>query len=99
MDDYIYLNRFVWSKEKAEINKKKHHLSFEQAATVFADPMAIELYDEKNSMDEERMNIIGITQLGIVACVTKTDRDNLIRIISARKATTKEKELYNAENS
>lgn len=99
MDDYIYLNRFIWNKQKAEYNKQKHHLSFEQAATVFADPMAIEVYDKKNSADEDRVNVIGITQIGITACVTTTDRENLIRIISARKATTKEQELYNAENN
>jgi uncharacterized DUF497 family protein len=87
--DVIYKNRYTWNREKNEINKQKHKISFETASNVFDDPFHYEVYDERNSVDEERYKVTGaVTGLvnGIFVTVSVTYRDNLIRIFSAREA-------------
>lgn len=93
--DFIYLEKFIWDKEKAEINKKKHKITFETAVQVFADKNLYEIYDDKNStMEEERYNNIGTIGNFVIVFVTSTDRNGLKRIISARLAENDERKLY-----
>lgn len=93
-DDIVYLGRFVWSRRKELSNIKKHKISFETACRIFNDPALYEIYDEANSNDEERYNIIGNVDGCLLLFVTITDRDDLIRIISARKADSTERREY-----
>ncbi len=89
---------FIWDKNKAKLNLDKHNLSFEEAATVFADPLAFIFDDEDHSRTEPRALIIGHSNKNKVIIVSFTERDKHVRIISARKATKKEKQDYE-ENS
>lgn len=77
-----------WDDAKNKINKKKHGLSFENAAWVFLDDNRIDDYDEFNSDDEDRIKVIG--RVGKILAVIYTERGEKYRIISARYATKKE---------
>ncbi|MBF0139507.1 MAG: BrnT family toxin [Magnetococcales bacterium] len=77
---------------KAEMNQKKHGVSFMEAATVMDDPMA--LVSEDASHDEQRFQMIGADAFGRVLTVIFTYRDNIHRIISARKSENWERKLY-----
>jgi len=94
----IYRDKYVWNNKKNELNKKKHGIGFEEATGVFDDPFSIEIYDEENSVDEDRFRVTG-TITGIVhgrfVTVSITYRDELIRIFSARDADMNEVEEYN----
>lgn len=81
-----------WDSDKNEINIKKHGISFETAALVFADEFYLELYDEEHSVDEDRYIAIGMVE--DVLFVVHTMRDENIRIISARLATKLERGFY-----
>ena len=86
---------FDWNPDKEAKNRKKHGISFRQAATVFRDPQHVAIYDEKHSQNEDRWITLGIDGKGIVRVVMhtfeKTEKDVCrIRIISARKATKSE---------
>jgi uncharacterized DUF497 family protein len=87
---------FSWDARKARENLKKHRVSFEEASTVFYDENAIEFFDPEHSSDEERFLMLGLSgRLRIMVvnyCLRK--RGSEIRIISARKATKKEKKVY-----
>ena len=88
-DDVIYKNRYVWNRHKNDLNKRKHHLSFETASLAFEDPFHIEEFDEANSVVEERFNITGsVTGLvnNTLVTVSVVYRGDLIRIFSARDA-------------
>ena len=85
---------FEWDANKARANLRKHGISFEVAATVFGDPNAITVYDDSRSPEEDRYVTIGLSAAGPLVVVCHTDRNNRIRIISARKATTKERRQY-----
>ena len=94
---------FTWDDAKAIANIRKHHVSFEIAAEVLLDKYAVDMYDDFHSEYEERYKIIGRimdkeTILSVIY-VERVNRGNveLIRIISAREATRKEKELYGME--
>lgn len=84
--------RFEWDEEKANLNYKKHGVSFETASNVFLDENRIEIYDELHSVNEERYVTIGMAN--DILFVVYTDRSVNIRIISARKATNQERRLY-----
>ena len=84
--------KFVWDKNKAEINWKKHKIYFEDAVLVFFDENRLEDYDDFNSDDEDRFKIIG--KVGKILTVIYTEREDKTRIISARNATKKEMEVY-----
>jgi uncharacterized protein len=87
--------KFQWDEEKAESNLKKHNLSFDEASTVFADPLAKLFYDEDHSTAETREIIVGHSVLGRLLLVSFTERGrDLVRIISARVATRKERKDY-----
>ncbi len=89
--------QFEWAPEKAKINLKKHQVSFEQASTIFADPMFITFLDEEHSIDEERYITIGISKTNHLLLVAHTDRLGKVRIISARKVTKNERRFYEEE--
>ncbi len=87
--------RFEWHKEKARRNVEKHGVSFEEAQTVFYDRLARIFYDEVHSEDELREIIIGYSSHERVLLVCFTERaPALIRIISARRATRRERRDY-----
>ena len=84
-----------WDDNKNSINKKKHGISFETAALVFADEERIEYYDKLHSLEEDRCVVIGCVQ-GILY-VVYTMRGEAARIISARMATNTERKIYYGE--
>lgn len=85
---------FEWDENKAAINQKKHGVSFEEAKTVFDNPLALIFDDEEHSVDEHREIIIGHSRHNRLLLVSYTERPNAIRIISARIATRREREDY-----
>ena len=86
--------RFEWDDNKAESNILKHGITFEEAVTVFADPYLLFTEDSKNSDREEREWAIGESENGSILVVVFTMREEKIRIISARKATKRERKRY-----
>jgi len=86
--------KFEWDRAKAEANWKKHGVSFELATTVFRDAFAIEYLDEREDYGEARFVLIGMAEGQVLLCVVHTERDEKIRIISARRATQYEQEQY-----
>jgi hypothetical protein len=91
--------RFEWDTTKAATNNQKHHVSFEEAQTVFSDPLAFIFDDEVHSIIEKREIIIGHSTNNRLLLVYFTEHIDAIRIISARRATQKERREYeeNAE--
>ncbi len=87
---------FEWDENKNTINKAKHHISFEEAETVFDDVEALIIDDPDHSIDEERFIILGFSSRAnlLVVCHCYRQNDSVIRIISARKATTREAAHY-----
>ena len=85
---------FEWDKVKAEENLKKHEVSFEEATTVFADPLSITIPDPLHSDDENRFVITGLSHEQRQVVVVFTERGENIRIISARLATPRERMKY-----
>lgn len=87
--------KFEWDLEKAILNINKHGVSFEEATTVFNDEYAILLDDPDHSIQEERFLLLGTSANAQIMIVCHCIRyDSVIRIISARKATKKEREQY-----
>jgi len=86
--------RFEWDPAKADQNKVKHRVDFRNALTVFGDATAITIFDPRHSVNEDRFVTIGLAQSGRILTVIHADRDDTIRIISARKATAKEIQTY-----
>lgn len=87
---------FEWDENKNRINRKKHGISFEEAETVFEDEAAILFDDPDHSAEEERFLIIGTSRTEKICIVSHCYRgaDDIIRIISARKATKREQNVY-----
>lgn len=85
---------FEWDEQKAELNYRKHRVSFEEAQTVFRDPDSITILDSEHSIEEDRYIDIGLSERGRILVVAYTERQEKIRIISSRKATTKEMQVY-----
>ena len=88
--------QFEWDEDKAALNLKKHGVDFRDAARVFYDVYRIEWYDATHSGDEERYNTIG--KVREVLFVVYTERRERTRIISARKATPRERRIYEDHN-
>ena len=86
--------KIEWDPEKAKFNLKKHGISFEEAATALSDPMAATGADPDHSITEERYVTFGVSEKGRLVVVSHTEKEETIRIISARKASKGEKELY-----
>ena len=91
--------RFIWDENKNKINQKKHKVSFEEAKTVFLDDRAQIIYDPDHSEAEDRFVLLGISirLRMLVVCHCYRETDEIIRIISARKATKKEEKQYYAK--
>lgn len=86
--------KFKWDSQKAASNLKKHGVSFQEAASVLGDALSITYYDPDHSAREHRYITIGMSLLGRVLMVAHADRRDNIQIISARKATRKERRYY-----
>lgn len=89
--------QFEWDENKDRINTEKHGISFLEASTVFYDENAVLFDDPDNSEQEDRFLIVGFSQKVRICIVSHCYRgdDDVIRIISARKATKREAEAYN----
>ncbi len=87
---------FEWDNDKNKSNKKKHNVSFEEAETVFYDDNARLISDPDHSEDEDRFILLGLSNKMRMLVVVHTYRENdeIIRIISARKATRNEAKFY-----
>lgn len=90
--------KFEWDHSKEKANREKHKVAFTDAAYIFADKYILNYFDEEHSEDEDRWVSIGQTQNGemltVVHTYRKIDGEERIRIISARKATKKERQQY-----
>lgn len=85
---------FEWDENKAAANLLKHGVSFNEAKTVFNDPLYIFFDDPEHSVYEQRFIILGESIQKRMLMVAYTERDNIIRLISARRATPKERRYY-----
>ena len=88
--------KIIWDEKKNQKNMKEHKVSFQEAETVFYDPNAKIIHDPDHSIEEDRFIILGISKLlkVLVVCHCYKEEDEIIRIITARKATKKEKKEY-----
>jgi uncharacterized DUF497 family protein len=88
--------RFEWSPAKSGINADKHGVSFDEAASIFYDEFARQFYDDEHSSEEDRFIMLGMSRQDRVLVVIHCEREagDVIRIISARKATRREREFY-----
>jgi uncharacterized DUF497 family protein len=88
--------RFEWDPDKAADNSRKHGVSFEEAETIFSDEFAILIYDPDHSGQEDRFLLLGMSvklrTLVVAHCYRKDD--DVVRMISARKANRKERDTY-----
>ena len=85
---------FAWDSKKAEANKRKHGVSFHEAATVFGDPLAITFADPDHSLDEDRYLTFGLSRFNQLLVVSHAQRGEKLRIISGRLMTRQEKKIY-----
>jgi uncharacterized DUF497 family protein len=86
--------KFQWNPAKASSNIKKHGISFEEAVTVFSDPFAITISDPDHSIEECRLFTTGQSKLQRLLVVSHTERQNEVRLISARLVTRNERKIY-----
>jgi uncharacterized protein len=85
---------FEWDPKKAEENARKHKVSFPEASTVFGDGLAITFSDPDHSLEEYRFLTFGVSRTGRLLVVSHAQRQGRVRIISARKATRRERKIY-----
>lgn len=85
---------FEWDSNKAKKNLKIHGISFDEASTAFKDELSLTIYDPLHSTEEDRFILMGLSCKNRLLVVVHTEREDKIRIISARKATKKEKKDY-----
>jgi uncharacterized protein len=88
---------FVWDPAKAAANLRKHGVPFPEATTAFADPNSLTVSDPDHSATEERLILLGLSTRSRLLIVAHTERGDVIRLISARKATRKERTTYEEE--
>jgi uncharacterized DUF497 family protein len=86
--------RFEWDERKAEINLHKHGVSFPEASSAFGDWQGLETEDRVHSSDEPRFILVGRSRLGRLLVVVHTERGETVRLISARRATWRERLTY-----
>ena len=91
--------KFEWDLAKAASNAKKHRVTFEIAKTVFHDDFAVQFFDEQNSSDEDRFLLLGMSSDArlLLVCHCEREDGDVIRILSARKATANEARYYGGE--
>ena len=85
---------FEWDNEKAARNLRKHGIAFDEAVTIFGDAAALTFTDTDHSDTENRSRTYGLSNRGRLLVVVHTERRNNVRVISARKATRYEKDIY-----
>lgn len=85
---------FEWDPDKADSNLRKHGVSFDEAATAFADPLSLTIPDPDHSSEEDRFVLMGETYHGRLVVVVFAERGERFRIISARLATRRERRSY-----
>ncbi len=85
---------FTWDETKAQVNAAKHGVAFEEAKTVFDDPLFIDFYDANHSEAEERYLIVGRSSADRILIVSYTERNGETRLISARDTTPRERRDY-----
>ena len=90
---------FEWHDAKADANLKLHGVDFELAKKVFQDPFAIERLDDREDYGEDRFVIVGMVEGQVLLFVTYAERDERIRLISARRATQREQDDYFSQNA
>jgi uncharacterized protein len=88
---------FDWDEEKARINLDKHGVSFDEATSVFDDPLFLTFADPKHSIQEQRFIIMGESAKGRLIVVSYTDREEITRLISARPVTRRERKAYESD--
>jgi uncharacterized protein len=88
---------FEWDREKDRHNQAKHGVSFEEASTVFSDPLALTVSDPRHSIGEFRYLTTGYTSTERLVIVAHADRDGRIRIITARQAKPSERRFYESQ--
>ncbi len=89
---------FEWDNDKAELNDRKHTITFDEAQTIFTDNLSIIKPDSEHSSGEERLWIIGMSNKKRLLIVCFTERGEIIRLISARKASKRERNQYEEDN-
>lgn len=89
--------KFEWNSKKAEHNVEKHGVTFEEASTVFGDPLAATVPDLRHSAEESRFVTMGQSTENRIVVVAHSDRSEQVRIISARLATRRERRKYESE--
>ena len=89
--------QFTWDPQKAASNLRKHKVGFPEGATAFADPLSLTIPDPDHSVGEERFVLIGQSERRRLVVVAHVERGDLIRIISARLATRRERKTYEEE--
>jgi len=89
--------QFVWDRAKAAANLRKHGVGFEEAADAFDDPLSITIPDPDHSQGEERFLLVGRSRAGRLLVVAHTERGDEIRLINARAATRRERQIYEEE--
>jgi uncharacterized DUF497 family protein len=89
--------QFTWDPQKAASNLRKHKVGFPEAATAFADPLSLTIPDPDHSVGEERFVLIGQSERRRLVVVAHVERGDLIRIISDRPATRRERTTYEEE--
>jgi uncharacterized DUF497 family protein len=89
--------QFTWDPQKAASNLRKHKVGFPEAATAFADPLSLTIPDPDHSVGEERFVLMGQSERRRLVVVAHVERGDLIRIISARLATRRERKTYEEE--
>lgn len=90
--------RFLWDPRKAAANVRKHGVGFGEATTVFDDPLSVTIGDPDHSTDEPRFLLLGLSNRRRFLVVAHLERGESIRIISARRATRRERRAYEEEN-
>lgn len=93
--------KFEWDPSKAAANLEEHHVSFEEAKSVFYDEFAVQFFDEEHSSDEERFLMLGLSSSAklLLVCHCVREHDEIIRTISARKATRRESAFYRGSST
>jgi len=89
--------RFEWDPQKAIENFAKHKVSFDEASTVFGDPLSGTIPDPEHSIEEPRFITVGLSNASRLLVVVHADREDIVRLISARRATRRERRSYESK--
>ena len=90
--------RFLWDPRKAAANERKHGVGFQEATTVFDDPLSVTILDPDHSLEEQRFLILGLSNQRRLLVVAHSENGESTRIISARRANRRERHTYEEES-